>query len=264
MLLSGSDLAGFIKQRHYEQVRSLRAKPKMVILQAGTDPVTASFVRAKMRYGGDIGVIVEHRQLKAATTATIIEELRGLGEQEEVGGVVVQLPLPEGVDIEKVLSAIEPQQDIDGLGPKSKYDSATATAIIWILGSYDVPVKDQSVVVIGQGRLVGQPVARLLEEAGAKVTVCNDETKDLAANTKAASVIISGTGQAGLITRDMVSAGSVIIDAGTSEAGVKIAGDVDPELYDDPDIRVTPTPGGVGPMTVAVLFENLLRGGVKE
>lgn len=260
MILSGTDIADFLKQRHYEQVRGRRPRPVMAIVQVAKDGPSASYIRAKQRYGEDIGVIVDYHRLEPdVTQEQLIAFITGLNLDKAVDGIVVQLPLPAGIDTDLVVDSIAPSKDIDGLGAKAAYDSATAEGIVWLLGAYDVAIKGARVAVVGQGRLVGAPVARMLEQSEAVVTRLDDTTTDLAGALTDVDIIISATGQAGLLTSELVAPNTVVVDAGVGLLGDKLSGDSDPALYERDDIKITPTPGGVGPMTVAVLFDHLLR-----
>ena len=260
MLLPGADIAAFIQERHFHSARGLRPRAHMVILEFQASSPSASYIKAKQRYGEEIGATVEYVQLDPKlSTEQATQQLELYNARPEVHGIIVQLPLPEQIDAKRLLNTIAPTKDVDGLGDKAVYSSATATGIMWLLGSHGVVTRGAKVVVIGQGLAAGKPVADMLEAAGAVVSRCDIRTKNLEVITKAAQIIISATGQPGLITRSMVSDGAVIVDAGvgmSKEGGLK--GDVDPALYDDPKLKVTPVPGGVGPMTVAALFEHLL------
>jgi methylenetetrahydrofolate dehydrogenase (NADP+)/methenyltetrahydrofolate cyclohydrolase len=256
MRIETSDLARYVKERHRQTVRKLSAKPILAILVTGDEAASTSFIRAKRRYGEDIGVEVVVEAVKTPTQAT--KQIKAWNDQSSITGIVVQLPLPATFDADQVIARIAPVKEVDGLGAKSQYEPATARAIMWILTSLGLNLKESTICVVGQGRLVGAPVSAMLEASGAKVRRCDIKTKDLAAKTKAADIVISGVGHPRLIKRSMLGDDAVVIDAGTSEAAGKLAGDVDPSLYDDPSIRVTPVPGGVGPMTVAALFDNLL------
>ena len=255
MKLETSDLAGFIKERHRLQIRTL-PKPTLAIVVTGEEAASAGFIPAKQRYGEDIGVAVRVERVESEPQLT--ETLQNLSSDKTVTGVVLQLPLPNGYLTERMIGLIPLGKDVDGLNQKSRFESATAKAIMWILASLSINLKDANICVVGQGKLVGAPVSDMLESSGAKVTRCDVNTKDLKSKTLTADVIISGVGQSGLIKRAMLITGAVVIAAGTAEASGKLAGDVDPALYADPDVRVTPVPGGVGPMTVAALFDNLL------
>jgi methylenetetrahydrofolate dehydrogenase (NADP+) / methenyltetrahydrofolate cyclohydrolase len=252
-LLSGRDLALYIKERHSRSARILGAK--LAILYAGDDPATAKYIAAKERYGQDIGAEVIAR--KCGSGQELEEAIDELNADETVDGIIVQLPLPW--DVQHLLDKIDPTKDVDGLGEKALYDPATPTGIIWLLSGYNIDVKGKRVAVVGQGKLVGKPVARMLEDAGANVVACDIETTDLAVQTKSADIVITATGSPGLITSEMVGPNAVVIDAGTAMKDGKLVGDCDQTLYDRPDIKITPVPGGVGPMTVAALFDHLLR-----
>lgn len=258
MLLSGSDLAGYIKNRHAQRVQAMRGRkifPRMAVVQANDDPVIDTFVRIKQRYGDDIGVQVDHHKVKQEETKDLIRSLNADG---SVHGIIVQLPLAEPEETDEITSTLAPAKDIDGLSATSAFDPVTPTAIMWLLSGYGVELTGKEIVVVGHGRLVGDPLIRLLEASGHPPAVVDEHTKNLGDSIKNAEVIITATGEPGLITEKMVQSGAVVVDAGTADVDGQLAGDVTPAIYERSDIQVTPTPGGVGPMTVAVLFENLL------
>lgn len=252
MILDGLELAGFIKQRHYDQVRALRAAPKLLIISAGDDAATKKYIRAKERYGFDIGAVVEHWGMHAAAPEQNRQLVEGLVKQEDTHGVIIQLPLPEAIDEEEYINLIPVSKDVDGLRPDSNFDPATPKGIMWLLGSYDIKPRGKTAVVVGQGRLVGEPISRMLEDSGAEVIVCDEDTEDLAAETLQGDIIVMATGQKHLLKPGMVKPGAAIVDAGSPWP------EVDPELLETPGLKITPNPGGVGPMTVAALFDNLL------
>jgi methylenetetrahydrofolate dehydrogenase (NADP+)/methenyltetrahydrofolate cyclohydrolase len=257
MKLETSDLVGFIKERHRVQLKSFKPVPRLALVDVEHNAASASFIRAKQQYGADIGaeVIIESPDSSAELNKT----LKKLSEDSLITGIVLQLPLPESYDTQKAIDLIKLTKDVDGLRQDSPFDPAAAKAILWILANQKVDLKSSHFVVVGQGRLVGAPIAKMLEDSGAKVERCDVQTKDLAEVTKTAEVVISGTGHPGLIAKPMLKTGAILIDAGTSEvAAGKLAGDAARELYDDAEVLVTPVPGGVGPATVAALFDNLL------
>lgn len=245
VILDGREIADYIKQRHYQQVRRLKVRPTLVIVQVGEDEATAKYIRQKQKYGEDTGVAVEHHQVAAGELAELIKKLN---QNTAVTGIIVQLPLPD----ESVLEQIDPSKDVDGLRSDSKFEPATAKGILWLLSSYQIETKDQTVAVVGQGQLVGEPVSRLLEQNGLQVIRCDIDTPDLKKQTLKADIVISATGQKHLIKPGMVKQGAVVIDAGSPEP------EVDPRLREDDSLKISPVPGGVGPMTVASLFDNLL------
>lgn len=260
MKLETSDLVGFIKQRHFQQVRSLKLKPVLAIAAVGEVAASASFIRAKQSYGSNIGASVVASAI--STESALIQQIKSWNQDNTVTGIVVQLPLPANYNTDRIIQLINSTKDVDGLRGGEQFESATAKAVMWILAAQGLKLADQQICVVGQGRLVGAPVTKLLKQAGAQVDVCDIETSDLASHTRVCDIVISGVGKPGLITRPMLKADAIVIDAGTAEAAGQLAGDADPELDDDPSVRVTPVPGGVGPMTVAALFDNLLIAGV--
>jgi methylenetetrahydrofolate dehydrogenase (NADP+) / methenyltetrahydrofolate cyclohydrolase len=249
MQLSGTDLASYIKERHRRQVLSRPTVPKLVIIHASSDPGTEAYLKAKQKYGRDIGAQVEVKRPQPRTD-TLINEIEQLNQDQSVHGIIVQLPLPPDVDTSQVVSAVDPGKDIDGLGPRSEYDPATPLGIMWLLAGHQIDYRGRTVAVIGQGRLVGRPLARMLEDSGAKVTRCDIETPDLRAATITADLLVSATGHPGILRADMVKSGAVVVD---------VSGDAADDLLARSDISITPGRGGVGPMTVAALFDNLLR-----
>lgn len=256
MKLETADLVGFIKERHRLQVRKLRPIPNLAIVVVGDEAASASYIRAKQGYGADIGINVTVEN--PSTESELAAALKRLSKDETVSGIVLQLPLPQSFSQDQAINLISPAKDVDALGEKSTFEPATAKAIMWILASLGLNLKELEVCVVGQGKLVGAPVSALLEASGAKVVRCDIATDNLAGQTRTADIVISGAGHAGLVTREMLKDGAVVIDAGTAEASGMLAGDVDPAMYDDASVKVTPVPGGVGPMTVAALFDNLL------
>lgn len=258
MLLSGKELAGFIKQRHYKQVRSLGFSPVLaIVMSAQANAATRMYVKSsKSRYSQDVGATVQVHEVEGDTTA-VVKLIKKLNADLSINGLIVQLPF-SGLDVDAALAAIDPNKDVDGLNAHSRFDPATPKAILWLLSSYGIEWKDQVVAVVGQGRVVGKPLADILERSGARVMRCDINTKDLAAETLKAEIIITAAGVPNLIKAGMVRPGAVIVDAGTTEMGGNLVGDVDHALYEDEALKVTPNPGGVGPVTVAALFDNLL------
>lgn len=258
-LLDGKQLAGYIKQQHAQQVsRLLKAKiqPKLAIVQVKDDPVINTYVRLKKKYGADIGVGVDvytPKQLKVPAL------LKKLNQDKSVHGIIVQLPLTDPTQTDEIVNLIDPHKDVDALGKNSQYEPATPMAIMWLLSGYNIDLIGKKVLLIGRGKLVGAPLEKILRSSGISLEVIARPISDLAAHTKIADVIITATGQAGLIKPDMIKAGAVVIDAGTASESGKTVGDVAPEVYERSDLTITPRRGGVGPLTVCALFENLIR-----
>jgi methylenetetrahydrofolate dehydrogenase (NADP+)/methenyltetrahydrofolate cyclohydrolase len=259
-LLNGLDLAGFIEERQAHQVRALRqghgVNPKLAIIVTGDNPVVDLYVRVKQRYGADILVAVDVHRVPQAEAAGLIKTLN---EDAGVHGIIVQLPLADPRETDGLINLVAPAKDVDGLAKQAPYDPATPLAILWLLAGYNVELKGRDVLVIGRGKLVGAPLERLLAASGIRVRVADRQTVDLAAETLAADVIISAAGSGGLLKPDMIKHGAVVIDAGVASEGGKTVGDVDPAVYERDDLTITPAKGGVGPLTVCALFENVIR-----
>lgn len=257
--LDGSELVGYIKERQAKQVRALRQAwkvlPKLSIIVASDNPVIDTFVRLKRGYGEDILIEVDIHKVEQAHVA---ELLRSLNADASVHGIIVQLPLADATQTDQLVSLIAPEKDVDGLGPQAQYLSATATAIEWLTAGYNVTLKERRIAIVGAGRLVGKPLASLWLGGGLDVTVYDDTTPDLSSVLREADVIVTATGVPGLITADMIKPGAVIIDAGTASEGGVIKGDVAEDVRERQDIAITPVKGGVGPLTIAALFDNVI------
>lgn len=260
-LLNGTELAGFIKERHAAQVRSLRAHekyPKLAIVQVKDDPVINTYVKLKQKYGADIGVEVEvHRPIQTAAG----ELLNKLSNDKSVQGIIVQLPLADPSQTDELVNLVDPSKDVDALGKKSEFEPATPMAIMWLLAGYNIEVRGKQVLIIGRGKLVGVPLAKTLIKSNINVQVADERTKNLAAKAKRADVIITATGSPGVITSAMVKPGAVVVDAGVASESGKTVGDLAADVYEREDITVTPKRGGVGPLTVCALFENVILAG---
>lgn len=248
-LLDGIEVAEYIKERHIRQVKSLKQVPKLVILHDQNTPAGAAYLKAKSQYGQDIGVTVV---IHESSSEELESEIKRHAEDTSVTGIIVQLPLSNPSKIHQVLSAIPTDKDIDGLRKQTPYQSATPKGIIWLLAAYNTELKNKTIAVVGQGALVGLPLADSLAETGYNVVRLDINTKNLQETLVDADIIISATGQPELITTAMLKPGAIVVDAGSPHS--ELAQDV----YERRDITRTPNPGGVGPMTVAALFDNLL------
>lgn len=247
-LLEGRDIALFIKERHAMMVSGLARQPKLAIIRSQDNQAAEVYLRAKSRYGHDIGAAVD---TYIEPPETLIERIHQLNHDDSVTGIIIQLPLPNPELTDRALAAVAPAKDVDGLGPNSPYEAGTPKAVLWLLAAHNVDVTGR-IVVVGQGRLIGRPLADRLEADGRQVIRCDINTPDLQAETIQADIIFSATGQPGLITSDMVKPGAVVVDAGSP------APELDQGVYQRQDLIVTPNPGGVGPVTVVSLFDNLL------
>ncbi len=259
-ILDGLEIAGYIKERQFKQVKALRQSwrviPQLAILQTIDDPVIDMYVRLKGVYGDDITVEVDVCKLDQADLLSKVEELNA---DPLVHGIIIQLPLADPSQTDIAVNAIAPEKDVDGLGERSTLTPATAMAIDWLLAGYNVTLRGQEIALVGNGRLVGAPLATLWQKAGLNVKVYDDQTLDLSSALKTADIIVTATGVPGLITDDMVKNGAVVVDAGTAAEHGKIVGDVATEVRDRHDLTITPLKGGVGPLTIAALFDNVIQ-----
>lgn len=258
-LLSGSDLADFIKERQAKAVRGLRqaygVQPKLAILVTVEKPVIEIYMKLKKGYGEDILVDVDIHRVKQADVLTKIQELN---DDPSVHGVIVQLPLEDVTQTDEVVNAVISKKDVDALGQKAIYDPATPTAILWLLAGYGVDLNDKKVILVGKGKLVGEPLERMLRSSGVDVVAC-DESDDLVSTLGTAQVIVTATGHPGVLQSDMIPRETVVVDAGVAVEQGRAVGDLAPDIYERDDLWVTPQKGGVGPLTVCALFENVIK-----
>ena len=254
--LNGSELASFIKERQAHEVASLSTKPKLLIIRDSDNPVITKYVDLKIAYGEDIGVIVEDYRAKDSTD--IADKIHSANTDPTIHGIILQLPIADKSKTDELCNLIAPTKDVDGLGANSAYDSATATAILWLLAGYDIKLESKNIAIVGRGKLVGAPLYKMFTDSNYHVTLFHNGS-DLT-NLKNFDIIISATGVPGLISDDFISPGATLVDAGTaSEKGV-IKGDLAPTLYTRTDLTaITPTKGGVGPLTVTCLFDHVLH-----
>lgn len=259
-ILNGSELAGFIKERQAHQVRSIRQGagivPKLAIIKVVDNPVIETYVKLKKRYGADILVDVEIHQIKQADEAALITQLN---KDDSVHGIIVQLPLEDPSETEAIVNMVAPEKDVDGLGAHSLFDPATPIAIMWLLSGYGIEVQGKKVVLIGRGKLVGAPLEKMLLDSGVDVSVIQRETKDIAAVIASADIIITATGNPAILSASMIPQNCVVVDAGVASESGRTVGDLAEDVYEREDITVTPVKGGVGPLTVCALFENVIR-----
>lgn len=258
--LNGSELAGYIKERQAKQVRALRqahhVSPKLAIVQTIDDPVIDMYIRMKKRYGDDILIDVE---LYKVDQSEALETIKKLNQDETVHGIIVQLPLAEPSQTDELVNAVDPAKDVDALGEHATLDPATPMAINWLLTGYNIDLAQKKIVIVGNGRLVGAPLAKMWQNSGYDVTVADISTENIPELVKSSDIVVSAAGSPGLITSDMLRPDMVVVDAATSSEDGKIVGDVAPEVRERHDLAITPEKGGVGPLTVTALFDNVIR-----
>ena len=257
--LNGRELAGFVKERQAGQVarlKSLGVEPRLAIVRDMDDPVIHKYVELKKRYGEDIGITVIDEL--CGSVDEIRQKINELNTDEHVDGIILQLPISNTEMTEELTGLIAPEKDVDGLSGKGEYDSATATAIIWLLAGYDIKLNDKKIALVGRGKLVGAPLMKMWEKSGVRVEMFH-RGSDLT-ERKNYDVIVTATGVPGLIKNEMVASGAVIVDAGTASEKGMLKGDVSDEVRGRADLAaITPVSGGVGPLTVSCLFDHVIR-----
>ncbi len=293
-ILDGSRMAAEIRAEVASEVKQLAAsgaRPGLAVVLVGHDPASEVYVRGKVKSSEEVGIYSEkHTPPEAVTTQQLLDLVADLNRRDEIDGILVQLPLPRQVDSKKVLLAVDPAKDVDGFHPMNVgYLSTqrpglvpcTPAGVMEILKRSAIPVAGQEVVVVGRSDIVGKPVAMLLLNANATVTVCHSKTRDLPGACRRADILVAAIGRAGMITRDFVKPGATVIDVGMNKVsdrvefdrlftgnkkreeifrakGSVLTGDVHPEVAEVAR-AITPVPGGVGPLTIAMLMANTVK-----
>jgi methylenetetrahydrofolate dehydrogenase (NADP+)/methenyltetrahydrofolate cyclohydrolase len=259
-ILNGKELAGFIQERQAKQVRALRQaaeiEPKLAIVVAKNDPVIETYIRLKKAYGADLLIDVDLHRVKQTEVPALIKRLN---DDDSVHGIIVQLPLADPAQTDDIVNLVAPNKDVDALGEKPDFEPATPMAILWLLAGYNVDLRGKKVLLVGRGKLVGAPLEKLLKTMEVDVEVVDRSAKDLAEHTRGADVIITATGSPAILYSDMIKEGAVVVDAGVASESGKTVGDLDDDVYARDDLTITPRKGGVGPLTVCALFDNVIR-----
>ena len=269
IVIDGKDLAEQVKARTAEAAKGLSRKPGLAVILVGDDPASRVYVTGKEKDCAQCGFLSFEYKLDAETSQEELMALVGrLNQDDQVDGILCQLPLPRHLDEEAVLNAIDPEKDVDCFHPINVgklsigapvFLPCTPAGVMEMLKQYGISPVGKRCVVVGRSNIVGKPMAMLLTQADGTVTVCHSRTPDLAEITRQADILVSAVGRVGLIGADMVKEGAVVIDVAMNrnEAG-KLCGDVDFAAVARKASYITPVPGGVGPMTRAMLMENIL------
>ena len=272
-IIDGKKISGEIKDELKEKVGKLDVKPTLIVISVGDNPASKVYVGQKEKCAKYIGMNYEHKHFDSISDDELIKVIERLNKDKLVNGIIVQLPLPVGMDETRIVNTIIPEKDVDGLtylnaglllNDKTSMVSCTPKGIMELLKREKVDLQGANAVVIGRSILVGKPMMNLLINANATVTLCHSKTKDLDKITRKADILIVAIGKKHFITHDMVKKGSVVIDVGINRVDGKLFGDVD---YDDVYSKVkkiTPVPGGVGPMTVVMLMKNVIEAYEKQ
>lgn len=280
--MDGRAVAGRMRERVAQGVRALRERgviPGLSVVLVGDNAASAVYVRNKAKTCEEVGMRGETIRMRANTTeAELVGIIDRLNASEQVHGILVQMPLPKQIDSEVVLRRIDPAKDVDGfhpvnvgkllIGDKDGFVPCTPAGVMVLLREYKVQTSGANCVVIGRSNIVGKPITALLMQPGtdATVTVCHSRTRNVGDHTRRADIVIAAAGRAGLVTGEMLKAGAVVVDVGMNRVndpshpkGYRLVGDVDFDSAREVASLITPVPGGVGPMTIAMLLENTLQ-----
>lgn len=288
-IIDGKKIAAEIQQELKEQAKKFNAKsgitPGLAVILVGDNPASKVYVTSKQKSCEEIGFYSEvHKFPGDVQEEKVLEKVRELNANDKIHGILVQLPLPEHIDEQKILESIAVEKDVDGFHPINfgklaqgleGFVPCTPLGVRELLMRYNIPIKGQHVVIVGRSNIVGKPLALLLmqksEKGDATVTVCHSRTKNLAEITRRADILVAAIGRPKFITKDMVKPGAVVIDVGvnrvddpTAPRGYRLVGDVDFEAVKEIASAITPVPGGVGPMTIAMLLHNTLLAAQKN
>ncbi len=272
-ILDGKKIAEDIKKEIWRDISELKhngINPNLAVILAGSDPASVTYVKNKEKACQELGIASEVYKLdKNVGEKEILDLIKSLNGNKKTHGILVQLPLPEHIDGKKIIEAVDPKKDVDCFHPenvgrmaaeKGIFYPCTPMGILEILKRYGIEIAGEDCVVVGRSSIVGKPLAVMLINSHATVTVCHTKTKNLKEKCLGADILISAVGKAGLITRDMVKPGAVVIDVGMNRNSKgKLVGDVDFENVSPIAGAITPVPGGVGPMTVAMLMKNTVE-----
>lgn len=272
-IINGKELAKEIRQNLKQEVDKLKENkiyPKLAVILVGEDPSSKVYVRNKSRACDEIGIVFEEHLLNENIQMDeLLQLIESLNKNPEINGILLQSPLPKHLDINQAFQTISPEKDVDGFHPlnvgklclgQDTFISCTPYGVIRMIEKYGIEVQGKKAVIIGRSNIVGKPLIQCLLNKNATVTVCHSKTENLKEITKEADILIAALGKAKFVTADMVKEGATVIDVGinTNEEG-KLVGDVDFEQVEKKVEYITPVPGGVGPMTIAMLMENVVK-----
>jgi methylenetetrahydrofolate dehydrogenase (NADP+) / methenyltetrahydrofolate cyclohydrolase len=269
-IIDGKAVAARVKEEVAREVAGLDVQPGLATILVGDDPASAVYVRMKREDSAEVGIESFHHEPGAdVAPAELATLIRSLNDDERVHGILLQLPLPDHLDQDEFISLIDPRKDVDGLttanagllmhGRAEALVPCTPAGVMRLLDEAGVELSGARAVVLGRSILVGKPLAQLLLGANATVTHCHSRTRDLPAVTREGDVLIAAVGAPGLVSADMVREGAVVIDVGTNRTEAGLTGDVDFEAVSEKASAITPVPGGVGPMTRAMLLANTVK-----
>ncbi|MBI2137422.1 bifunctional methylenetetrahydrofolate dehydrogenase/methenyltetrahydrofolate cyclohydrolase FolD [Candidatus Woesearchaeota archaeon] len=268
-IIDGKAIAQKIKEKIKAEVATLGKKPGLAAIIAGDNPASKIYVGMKRKTCKEAGIYSEEHKLpEQATEKELIELIRKLNNEDKIDAILVQLPLPPQISTEKALNEVAIEKDVDGFSPANvgklmagneNMVPCTPKGIIRLLEETGTKIDGKSAVIVGRSNIVGKPTALMLLNRNATVTICHSKTSNLAEHTRKADILIAAAGKPKLITADMIKKGAIVIDVGINKADGEISGDVDYKQAKEKAAAITPVPGGVGPMTIAMLLENTLK-----
>jgi methylenetetrahydrofolate dehydrogenase (NADP+)/methenyltetrahydrofolate cyclohydrolase len=268
-ILDGKKIADMRLEILKEEIADSGLSPRLATVIVGADPASQMYIRMKHRACGQVGIGSVGMELTGdTTTGQVLQAVEQLNNDEEINGILVQLPLPKQVDFERVIASVHPKKDVDGFHPfnlgllfsgRPRFVPCTPKGIMTLLAEYRIEIAGTRAVVVGRSIDVGRPMSALFTNADATVTLCHSKTKNLAEEIRQADILVSAIGKAHFITGEMVKHGAVVIDVGINQLNGKLVGDVDFAAVTTIASAITPVPGGVGPMTIATLMENTYR-----
>lgn len=249
------------------RIERLRRRPGLAVVLVGHDPASEIYVRSKVKTSESLGLYSEQlTPPEDISTAGLLGLIEGLNQRPEIDGILVQVPLPKQIDTHRILLSVRPEKDVDGFHPCNVGNlvagnpgprACTPSGIMELLRRYDIPVAGKKAVVVGRSDIVGKPIALLLMHANATVTICHSKTSDLAEECRRADILVAAIGRPEMITADFLKPGAVVIDVGVNRTeGKKVFGDVQARAAQEIASAYTPVPGGVGPLTIAMLMSN--------
>ena len=273
VLIDGKKVSAEVRARLAKEANELKEKtgrvPGLATVLVGDDPASAVYVRNKNKICRELGFKSFEQKLSLDTSeGKLLQLIKELNSNNDIHGILVQLPLPNQIDSEKILQAIDPNKDVDGFHPvnvgklvvgNALLTPCTPTGIIKLLDYYEIDISGKHAVVLGRSNIVGKPVSMLLLQRNATTTICHSRTKNLEEITRSADILVAAIGQANFVTENMVSKGTIVIDVGINRVDGKLTGDINFEPVSKKASYITPVPGGVGPMTIALLMENTLK-----
>lgn len=276
-IIDGKKVSAFVKENIKNEVKNLKERGigvGLAVILVGEDPASKIYVANKKKACEDLGIVsMEYLLPENTTTDELLSLIDTLNNEKTVNGILCQLPLPKGIDEKTVLNAISPEKDVDAFHPVNvgkimigDYDfvPCTPAGIMEMLKYYDIQIESKTCVVIGRSNIVGKPMSMLLMHANGTVTTCHSRTKNLSDITSRADILVSSVGKANFVTADMVKEGAVVIDVGMNRDDGKLCGDVVFEEVSKKASYITPVPGGVGPMTIAMLMKNTLTAAKRQ